>query len=127
MNVEVNAHNIEFFGLDILTGNTKEDLLRMALEAKKNNHVLTCEVPIDNNVFDAHGGGEVVEPAGPENSQQEGSDEQEEFHSCELPEVPMAGSEFKCKWCRRTYIAEPTTSGQLGVGTWVIKGEPAES
>lgn len=129
MQVEVNGDNIDLFGLDVLTGNTKAELLRHALEAKKNNHVLTCEVPDTiANVFDTHGA-EVVDrdvaehgmqnPI--ENSQVEGAATREQFHTCEFPTAGFPGETFKCRWCRREYYAEEAEGG-LDI-QWIIIGE----
>jgi len=58
MHVEVNEQNIVLYGLVQLTGNTAEDLLQNAEEAKKNGYVLSCDVPladdlVESNVFEA--------------------------------------------------------------------------
>lgn len=58
MQVEVNEHTIVKYNLVELTGNSAEDLLRIAREARETGHVLTVTVPDDVpvNIFDAaHG------------------------------------------------------------------------
>lgn len=129
MHIEVTEESIDLFGMAELTGETKEFLLSKAAEAIANGHTLSIDVPIDRNVFDER----TAKPVDPEdlehgtnpieNSQQEGSEAQEEFHSCELPENPMPGAEYKCRWCRRKYYADVDPANAVGVGTWIIQGE----
>lgn len=131
MQVEVNEANIDLFGLDVLTGNTKQQLLDRAHEAKQAGHILSCEVPETMaNVFDRHDS-EVVDRDAMEHgrknpiedSQAEGAATQEEFHSCEFPTDFIAGQEYTCRWCRRQYYAEPDADAPFGGARWIIKAE----
>lgn len=58
LHVEVNAFNIDFYELDKLTGNSKEDLLARANESLEHGVTLFCKIPdpvaaTERNVFDA--------------------------------------------------------------------------
>ena len=53
--IEVNEENIDRFALHELTGNTREEMLSRAAEARMNGYTLSCEVPDDLihlNIFD---------------------------------------------------------------------------
>ena len=45
MHVEVTEENISIFDLVKFTGNSREDLLKAAYEAKDAGHVLYCQIP----------------------------------------------------------------------------------
>ena len=65
MHVEVNEQNIILFGLVQLTGNSAEEMLAKAAEAREEGYTLTCEIPsiaedlIKVNMFDAAGSEEA--------------------------------------------------------------------
>lgn len=57
LHVEVTEVNIDLFGLDKLTGNSKEDLLDAAKRAAEEGYVLSCRIPDPQesqtvNIFD---------------------------------------------------------------------------
>jgi hypothetical protein len=58
MQVEVTEQNIVLYGLVQLTGNTAEELMRLAKEAEEKGFALTCRIPdiddvLEMNVFDS--------------------------------------------------------------------------
>jgi hypothetical protein len=66
MQVEVTEENIVLYGLVQLTGNTSDELLMHAEQARESGYILMCRIPgaddvIDINVFEA-AGSEVAEP-----------------------------------------------------------------
>lgn len=59
MHVEVTESNIKIFDLVKFTGNTEEELLQAAKEAKESGHVLWCQIPdreeVNVNAFEHFG------------------------------------------------------------------------
>lgn len=45
MRVEVNETNIDLFQLELLTGNSREDMLNAAAEAAREGYTLSCQIP----------------------------------------------------------------------------------
>jgi hypothetical protein len=78
MLVEVNEKNIDKYNLVELTGNSREDMLSAAAEARINGHNLSCNVPDDQveteNVFDIY----ESEPVDPRRLQGCGYEERED-------------------------------------------------
>lgn len=58
MHVEVNEQNIDLYNLIELTGNSREEMLSRAAEAREQGHILSCDVPdnlvIKQNVFEVY-------------------------------------------------------------------------
>lgn len=55
MQIEVTEETIEEYGLDILTGNSKEEMLKRAAEALESGYTLTVKIHdrvTDANIFD---------------------------------------------------------------------------
>ena len=137
MQIEVTAQNIEDYGLDALSGNTREALLQAASEAARSGHTLYFKIPDaaaseTRNVFDMVPG-EVVDVAhddrnnpimGEESDRIEAmtmpNEVESTSHSCDLPENPMTWSKRTCGVCGAKYNAEP---GVDGVNVWVQEGE----
>jgi hypothetical protein len=131
MQIEVTAQNIEDYGLDTLSGNDKETLLKRAAEAAAVGQVLYFKIPDEKasikrmNIFDQFPGEPVVDLEHAEKDRRnpiegasaEAAVQAEEFHKCEMPPIRWAGDEFTCRWCRKGYYADEETS------SWVLVGE----
>lgn len=136
MEIDVTAQNIDDYGLDELTGNTKEELLRMASEAHRSGMDLKFKIPDAAsserrmNVFDSIKG----QPVAPEDLEHTGNpiedwDGQEipyeanvETHVCDFPITHALNDTWTCRHCRVTYFAEPDPNEALGF-KWIQAGE----
>lgn len=128
MQIEINAQNIDDYGLDELTGNTKEVLLRRAAEAAAVGQTLWFKLPdhrTTQNVFDRFGSA-PVDPADLEHGvnpieQWDGKEIPAEadvpVHACSLPVIRVYGDEYTCPACRRKYYADDVHL------EWVLVGE----
>lgn len=120
MEIDVTAQNIDDYGLDELTGNTKEELLRMASEAQLSGLDLKFKIPDAAsserrmNVFDSIKG----QPVAPEDLEHTGNpiedwdgqeiplEAQVDMHQCDLPKIVTPGDNFICPACRKRYYAD---------------------
>lgn len=134
MQIEVTAQNIEDYGLDHLSGNTKEDLLQAASEAARSGHTLYFKIPDaaaseSRNIFDMVQG-DVVDVSHDDRTNPIMGESQAnqifppetaaEPHSCDLPENPLVFSKKTCEVCGASYTAESTGGG---AAIWVQEGE----
>lgn len=137
MQIEVTAQNIDDYGLDKLSGNTKEELLKIAADAAMGGHILYFKVPDHTqvqNVFDRFSG-RAVDPKDLEHGQNpieqwDGKEIPEEerqaaVHACGLPQLANGGDEFACPECRKRYYAERSSPG-FGLVDWIDVGELLE-
>lgn len=135
MQIEITEENIEEYGLDELTGNSKEDLLRIAKEAADSGQALYFQVPdrteAVHNVFDVFPGAvvdSVDESTNPiedwDGASQRAAEEAGvgTKHSCKLPQDALLYSHWSCSECETTYYAEPSSGGVV----WVPLGEVIE-
>lgn len=138
MQIEVTAQNIDDYGLDELTGNTKEELLARASEAARSGQILHFKVPDavasqqKMNVFDQFKG-QLSPDADPEVQSAiahwDGKEIPAEVdvprHTCDFPITHKINDTWTCPWCKTRYYAEAAPSTELGF-TWVVQGEIVE-
>lgn len=105
MRIRVTASSIQEYGLDTLTGNTKEDLVRRMEEMEAAGYELfvtipdafggTTESPDERNVFD-HFNNELPEPDGAVHSQ--ASVNLSVGTECHYKQVFLPGPKVNYKW-----------------------------